>query len=369
MTRKLPWERINKSIVGTPNSAISTPIRQQKAKRDESDGDDRELAASPAPIKRVKKSPSKFATPLSRIPRAPSTSPPPEPLPESYMIDGLEHDDMYRMVEDEFLSTARQFTAHLHAVEYHRLKAASKSQNADTIRNISRPVVGRMTDLVKKKQRAAVGKAMANKDQDDDIESREDDSWQSASLYGLMEKPRQQAMRLDNLTKVTGTTRAAAGFSTARPLSSFATPRPMPSKFPSSKSTTKPTLKESSETEDDDDDDDLGSPSLEIRTRPSPKAPPSAPQILKPRPAQSLARDSPSLHRTTKATPPTTHKAAPNTTKDTELLGNDDDDNDFLSRLAQRQEARQRNREQRKQAAIKAQSSKRETDDIIPGFL
>ncbi len=36
------------------------------------------------------------------------------------MIDGLEDDDKYRMVEDEFVATAGTFTAHLHAAEYQR---------------------------------------------------------------------------------------------------------------------------------------------------------------------------------------------------------------------------------------------------------
>jgi len=48
------------------------------------------------------------------------------------MIDGLGHDDRYRMVEDEFAQTARTLTVHLHAAEYQRLKDATKSQNAET---------------------------------------------------------------------------------------------------------------------------------------------------------------------------------------------------------------------------------------------
>jgi hypothetical protein len=35
---------------------------------------------------------------------------------------GLDKDDRYRMVEDEFLEAAKMFTQHLHAAEYQRMK-------------------------------------------------------------------------------------------------------------------------------------------------------------------------------------------------------------------------------------------------------
>ncbi|KAI2472447.1 hypothetical protein F4781DRAFT_361896 [Annulohypoxylon bovei var. microspora] len=366
MARKLPWKRAEGGLASTPKSATPTPVRHQKVKRDDFDGDDKESGASPAPNKRIKKSPSGSTAP-SKVPRAGSTSPPLEPLPESYMVEGLEHDDLYRMVEDEFLSTAQLFTAHLHAAEYHRLKAASKSQNADTIRNISRPVVGRMTDLVKKKQerktrlgkqREAARKAAANKGQDDGLaESKsKGDAWQSASLYGLMESPRKKAIRLDNLTKVATTTRAAAGFNTAESLSSFATPRRALGDLSGSKPIAKPALKDASETEDDDEIQ--ASPSLEIRTKSTWKASPSTTLFPKSRQTQSVTRDSPSSS--------TVHKTIPKATKDAD--SSDDASGDFLARLKQRQEDRARAREQRKQAASKAHA-KRSTDDIIPGFL
>lgn len=55
------------------------------------------------------------------------------------MISG---DGNYRMVEDELLRVARRFTTHLHRAEYERLKSLARSQNALTIREIERPVVG-----------------------------------------------------------------------------------------------------------------------------------------------------------------------------------------------------------------------------------
>ena len=71
------------------------------------------------------------------------------------MRPGLEHDDRYRMVEDEFLNMAHQFTTHLHRAEYNRLKSLAKHQNADTIREIERPIVGAPTLLARQRQERA----------------------------------------------------------------------------------------------------------------------------------------------------------------------------------------------------------------------
>ncbi|KAI1135076.1 hypothetical protein F5Y05DRAFT_416695 [Hypoxylon sp. FL0543] len=377
MTRRLPWKKAETSAVSTPKSTALTPVRQVNIKRDDSDTDDRKVAASSTSTKRVKRSPPGSTTP-GRPPRAGSTSPPPEPLSESYMIEGIENDDLYRMVEDEFLSIAQQFTAHLHAAEYHRLKAASKSQNADTIRDISRPVVGRMTDLVKKKQdrktrfekqKEATRKAFANKGQTDDETERKDDSWQSTSLHGLMERPRQEATRLDNLTRVTATTRTAAGFSTAK-TPSFARPLPtLSSRLPGSKPTTKPILKGASETEDDDGDDDLPVSRLNTRSLPIQKAPPlSLAQTPKSRQAQTVTRGTlPSGHCLESIRPITQTTEPKPTTEAADSL--EDSHSDFLARLKRRQEERKRNREQRKLAANKTQPKPKTTEDIIPGFL
>ncbi|KAF3066505.1 hypothetical protein GL218_08984 [Daldinia childiae] len=326
MTRKLPWKRAEIGSRSTPRSPTSTPIRQQKVKRENIEDDDKQATASPTAAK-------------------------------SYMIEGLDNDDLYRMVEDEFLSTAQQFTAHLHAAEYHRLKAASKSQNADTIRDISRPVVGRMTDLVKQKQerkarlekqKAATRKARADRNRNDDSTASESDLWRSASLHGLMESPRKKAARLDKLTKVATTTRAAADLTSSRPIHHS-------------------TSKQNSETESDDDED-LDGPSTKMPTNSVKKLPPSTSQPPKPRQVPSTTSNNHPLRRSEKIHP-IIQQPGSKATATTEASEEEKDDGsgDFLSRLKQRQEDRKRNRDQRKQAASsKAQST---TDDIIPGFL
>lgn len=123
------------------------------------------------------------------------------------MIEGVEHDDKYRMVEDEFLTVAGDFTKHLHAAEYQRLKSLAKSQNAETIQNISRPVTGEMTDLVKRRQAALETatrqrKALRKlaKSDDDDLPPHD-----NTSLQGLMDSPRKKRVPLQSLSSFTST--------------------------------------------------------------------------------------------------------------------------------------------------------------------
>src|ERR1700761_6360312 len=82
-----------------------------------------------------------------------SSSPPPGPPPEEYMIPGLEHDDGWVMVEDEFVTTARNFTAHLHHADYQRLKKLSEARGASTFSSISRPTDGRTKQSITTQKR------------------------------------------------------------------------------------------------------------------------------------------------------------------------------------------------------------------------
>lgn len=141
------------------------------------------------------------------------------------MIEGFDADDRYRMVEDEFLAMAGSFTKHLHAAEYQRLKDMASSRNADVIRTISRPVTGRMTDLVKKRQTALAlaasqrkglkntlgkrkGRELSDTDDDGDL------PWAGTSLQGLMESPRKKAVMLPVASSAT--TASAFGLGSSR---------------------------------------------------------------------------------------------------------------------------------------------------------
>lgn len=182
------------------------------------------------------------------------------------MIEGFDHDDRYRMVEDEFLAMAHDFTKHLHAAEYQRLKALASTRNAEMIRTISRPVTGRMTDLVKRRRTAlelatsqrkglknALGKRKGRQD-DSDSDDDDDDElpWAGTSLQGLMESPRKVAVPLPAGSSSLGhgervsTTRPRPAETTSLGVSGSATRlaarRPSPSHV---------------ETTTDDDEDDL----------------------------------------------------------------------------------------------------------------
>ncbi|PQE22471.1 Transcription initiation factor IIA gamma subunit protein [Rutstroemia sp. NJR-2017a BVV2] len=140
------------------------------------------------------------------------------------MLPGLNHDDRYRMVEDEFLSIAKLFTVHLHTAEYKRQERLAQSRNAATITSISRPVVGKMGDAGKRraeaiartaKQRSEVdklrgGKMGAGEDESDD----ETLPYVGTSIHGLMASPKGKGVSLKGIASPGGGggTRAARGF-------------------------------------------------------------------------------------------------------------------------------------------------------------
>lgn len=182
------------------------------------------------------------------------------------MIDGFNNDDRYRMVEDEFLDVAKEFTQHLHAAEYQRMKNSAKAQNAATINAISRPVTTKMGGETHRKVESiarAKKQADAIKDIHGDQPKEEGDSdesqgpWLGTALHGLMEKPRASAVPLTDISGFHSTSKAAAGYkgSTVGRMETYDMPDPGESEF------TKPasikSTEEAGETETEDDDDDL----------------------------------------------------------------------------------------------------------------
>lgn len=154
------------------------------------------------------------------------------------MHEGLDRDDIYIMVEDEFLAIARTFTQHLHHAEYMRLKALAKNRNASADAAISRPVdsITAMRAETKKRKEAEAREARnkATLDQlknpavdaqrqnsesdlsDLDVEGRYGGHWKGTALHGLMSTgPRKNQTSLTGLQNVKSSTRAAAGFSKA----------------------------------------------------------------------------------------------------------------------------------------------------------
>ncbi|KAF4440050.1 hypothetical protein F53441_12399 [Fusarium austroafricanum] len=143
--------------------------------------------------------------------RSPSTSPPPEPPQERFMRPGLDHDDRYRMVEDEFLNMAHQFTIHIHASEYSRLKNLAKHQNADKIREIERPVVGAPTLLARQRQDNA-RRIVKHRNLLGSDTNEKGPPYAGSSLQGLMESPRKEHKWIAAGFADAAETRASAGF-------------------------------------------------------------------------------------------------------------------------------------------------------------
>lgn len=134
------------------------------------------------------------------------------------MVPGLQNDDKWRMVEDEFVAMAHQLTAHLHAAEYQRLKKLAQDQNADAIQSLSRPVTAPMTGRVKRR-RAAVSlqrsQAKGITRASSRIRNAEEDEvdelpWAGTNLEGLMDSPRKKMIPLTRIVATASGTRAAA---------------------------------------------------------------------------------------------------------------------------------------------------------------
>jgi hypothetical protein len=169
---------------------------------------------------------------LTCIVRNNSSSPPPSPPKQELMKDGLDADDIWVMVEDEFLATAKLYTQHLHHAEYQRLKKLARSQNASTIQSISRPVDNRtvLSMESKKKMEATVRRQQGNiaitnilgrgnlGGRNDPDSEGEDDPWmKDPRLAGLMTH-RENSTQLAAITGVKSKTRASEGYSqTLRP--------------------------------------------------------------------------------------------------------------------------------------------------------
>ncbi|KAI1426578.1 hypothetical protein F5Y12DRAFT_270848 [Xylaria sp. FL1777] len=354
MPRVLPWKRRERQAFELPKSARSSPVPRVK-QEDTGRSQDEEDAVSPSNAAVITKR-------ISKRPRqSTSTSPPPEPPQENFMIEGIDGDDRYRMVEDEFLATAQQFTAHLHAAEYKRLKTASELENAQTIRNISRPVVGQMTGLVKikqerktlaEKQQLATRKLLKRDAGGDESTGTDNpnDSWQKQSLYGLMQSPGKQAQRLNGLPSATSVTRAAAGFNRK---SDAVSPSQLKAKSRAPSDAT-----DRHNIEGDNFPETVNSYRMAHRSpRPVPTtsgvAAPRTPEVSKPLPDSSYtATENPISDQP---------RAAETTT-----VNSDDDDMDFMARLKKRQDERRRIRGQRKSTNSEAKSN---LGDILPDFL
>jgi hypothetical protein len=185
------------------------------------------------------------------------------------MDEGMENDDKYRMVEDEFLTIAQKWTVHLHAAEYKRQEKMVKARNAEAINSISRPVTDRMPDQTRRRvegvarsqiQRSAIEGLLEKKAAADDTDSDEDGlPYVGTTLHGLMDSPRRKAASLSKVGSTKATTRAAAGFAAQSKITSS---QRITSSSPLSKTKPQPADAPKSDvsTASSDEDDDLDAP-------------------------------------------------------------------------------------------------------------
>ncbi|UNI21673.1 hypothetical protein JDV02_007644 [Purpureocillium takamizusanense] len=219
MARRLPW----KTKKGDEGNENELPKNIPKAESPAPSG-----TKTPVRLARhvVATTPRREHAPSSasrRDPvRSPSTSPPPAPPQEQFMIPGPDADDRYRMVEDELLAVAQRFTTHLHRAEYNRLKAAARAQGEAAVREMERPVVAppltatarfrREASRRGARQRRLQQRSGAEGNGSGSAAAAVDLPWVGTSLQGLMERPRSETRTISSYASTHSTTRAAAGY-------------------------------------------------------------------------------------------------------------------------------------------------------------
>ncbi|KXL46458.1 hypothetical protein M433DRAFT_215660 [Acidomyces richmondensis BFW] len=156
--------------------------------------------------------------------RTPSSSPPPAPAhpPDiEFMRPGFAADDVWMMVEDEFLSTAQTFTRHIHEAEYARLKKVARARGEGTLAAIAQPMDGRasqrMGTLLHIESRECVKRAREGIERlvkvDFDGRSEDENEYtRDPQLAGLMMATQTEGQELTRVGRARTNTRAAAGF-------------------------------------------------------------------------------------------------------------------------------------------------------------
>ncbi|KAL2200294.1 hypothetical protein P885DRAFT_65990 [Corynascus similis CBS 632.67] len=353
MPRQLPW------LVG-PRATKQASSRPKAA------------TASPALLPGLSPAPSHRPSPTPKI----------EETRDRFMIEGINHDDQYRMVEDEFLAVAGEFTRHLHAAEYQRLKGLAKSQNAEAIQNISRPVTEEMTALVKRrhaaldtasKQREGITKTLSRRAASADTEENEPQRQAATSLQGLMDSPRKRTVPLTSIinSRPGSSYQGGADASPSRRRSCWHGGLGVKRNHGvavSSRKNRRPSLEPKSEPSTESDEDDLDGqfhgPQRHSLHRPDPGKPanerPRAPQ---PTPKTSSPRN-PFLEITSTRFQTLAHGTSASEQIATPI---DDDDDDPLSRLrARRAEQKRRRQNQTQGSNTKMSGSQEATINSIP---
>ncbi|KAJ6062205.1 uncharacterized protein N7446_006325 [Penicillium canescens] len=202
MPRTLPWLRAQD---GTPVKNESTPRKRVKTEATP----DRDVTP------KNPQSPPKSATSLGHVRFA--------LVIYMFLLDGIERDDGWVMVEDEFYAVAQTFTQHLHYAEYLRRRKEVKAENAAALGVIERPTDGRTPvskeaerqrerEAFRQRQKAGLARLDGqNPDEQIDDHEEDDQRWTGTHLHDLMTSPR-KARSLAGTHVLKSSSRAAAGF-------------------------------------------------------------------------------------------------------------------------------------------------------------
>jgi len=299
----------------------------------------------------------------------------------SFMREGIDCDDRFRMVEDEFLSVARSFTAHLHAAEYKRQQKMVKSRNADTINSISRPVTGKMPDHTRRRVEGVArakhhgvivqslfGKKTGNDGISDDSDDGEGLPYVGTTLHVLMDSPRKKALSIGKSGFFAASTRAAAGFSKpatkCRPDRKSMMSSPQPKSIARQTKTTMVHYTTNLLSEDDgDDDDDLDAPILAPKLVPRHRTPQDTSIIIS-------APGRPSSLTLNQNSSPVSSLKSPGfkaSVKEESDVLRFDDFPEFLSKATPRSSRLERARQRKIQLEGSNQAQNKPND--IPGFI
>ncbi|KAJ9489782.1 hypothetical protein VN97_g3521 [Penicillium thymicola] len=210
MPRTLPWLRAENDI---PVKKETTPRKRVKTEP----SPDRDLTPKNPRVSPPRRDffRSSQSPPTSPIRRCPS---------EEFLVEGIQHDDGWIMVEDEFYAVAQAFTQHLHHAEYLRRRKQVKAEHAAGMKEIERPTDNRTplpNEVDRKREAEALrGRQKAGLAQigdggvDEKDEDEDDERWAGTQLHDLMTSPR-KTRSLAGVYAPKSSTRAAAGFGQA----------------------------------------------------------------------------------------------------------------------------------------------------------
>ena len=225
MTRTLPW--LNKGAATKPSTKSSSPAPTKRRKRSPSpsadlvDSDLNNVATPPPrPKQKQKQKQHRSPSPAAPVPAPPDLSP---------MRPGYKADDIWIMVEDEFNSTAKDFTRHIHWQEYQRLRKLARSRGEKVLAAVGHGMDGGRTERSRGLELRMEREAGERRREGvlggggggggSESEEEEDAYMLDPQLAGLMmrEKNRSGSLGgggtgLAGLVKAKSNTRAAAGF-------------------------------------------------------------------------------------------------------------------------------------------------------------